>query len=234
MTSSLKVYWNANLGQYVMLSDSKRDAESIKKDIRRDYVSELVTIFDQMLANAADNSQRDPRTDIIKVKIDRQRGFFSVSYDGQSISIDTVLGHNGRKYWIPEMVFGYFQIPGLQNFPHTVLNEVMRSCGLGAKFMSMIVSNAFSSKFVIDIDYNDIDSHKGTRRYHQEFLGNWRHCLPPDIIRMGRTIASSTTITFYPDFSLFGMTHLDNDTVEALSQSAKTLSSDCKVSLKVN
>ena len=61
-------------------------------------------IFDEILVNAADNKQRDPRgMDTIRVDIDKETGRISVYNNGKGIPIKTHKEHN---VYVPELIFG--------------------------------------------------------------------------------------------------------------------------------
>lgn len=53
--------------EMMWIFDKEKDM-MIQKDIR--YVPGLYKIFDEILVNAADNKQRDPKMDMIKIDID--------------------------------------------------------------------------------------------------------------------------------------------------------------------
>lgn len=67
------------------------------------YVPGLYKIFDEILVNAADNFQRDPRMNCIKVDIDQANNLISVWNNGKGIPIEIHKEHN---CYVPEMIFG--------------------------------------------------------------------------------------------------------------------------------
>jgi hypothetical protein len=146
-----------------------------------------------------------------------KRGFFSISYDGQSILIDKVADRNGHNFWIPEFLFGYLRIPAFCYGFETMRNNVMRACGLDAKFLNVIMSTISSSKFIIDI----VSYVNGNLlSYHQEFRDNMRTCYPADIRPTQNSNISSTTITFYPEPSVLSF---DDDTISAMFECTRNL-----------
>ena len=58
---------------------------------------------DEILVNAADNFQRDPRMNCIKVDIDQANNLISVWNNGKGIPIEIHKEHN---CYVPEMIFG--------------------------------------------------------------------------------------------------------------------------------
>ena len=67
------------------------------------YVPGLYKIFDEILVNAADNKQRDPRMDTIKVDIKPEEGLISIMNNGKGIPIEI---HKEHKIYVPELIFG--------------------------------------------------------------------------------------------------------------------------------
>ena len=68
------------------------------------YVPGLYKLFDEILVNALDNRQRDPKgTTEIAVTIDAATGRTSVTNTGRGIPVRM---HEGEGVWIPEMVMG--------------------------------------------------------------------------------------------------------------------------------
>ena len=63
----------------------------------------LYKIFDEILANAADNVQRDSKMTKIHVDIDENTGEISIFNDGASIPVRM---HEKEKMYIPELVLG--------------------------------------------------------------------------------------------------------------------------------
>ncbi len=51
------------------------------------YVPGLYKIFDEILVNAADNKQRDPKMSEIRVEVSSARGTISIYNDGKGIPI---------------------------------------------------------------------------------------------------------------------------------------------------
>ena len=65
---------------------------------------------DEILVNAADNFQRDPKMSMIKVDIDVSQNMISVWNNGKGIPITIHKEHN---CYVPEMIFGKFLLSQL-------------------------------------------------------------------------------------------------------------------------
>jgi DNA topoisomerase-2 len=77
-----------------------------KKLVSRDVtiVPGLFKIFDEILVNAADNKQRDPRMNKLAVNIDQEANTISVWNNGAGIP---VVMHGEHKIYVPELIFGH-------------------------------------------------------------------------------------------------------------------------------
>jgi DNA topoisomerase II len=63
----------------------------VKRSVR--YVPGLYKIFDEILVNAADNKQRDPKMNTLKVVINAEQGFISVYNNGTGTVRVRALGY---------------------------------------------------------------------------------------------------------------------------------------------
>ena len=52
------------------------------------YVPGFYKIFDEILVNAADNKQKDPNMDIIKIEIKPEENFISIMNNGRGIPVE--------------------------------------------------------------------------------------------------------------------------------------------------
>ena len=68
------------------------------------YVPGLFKIFDEILVNAADNKQRAPHMDTIKVDINPETNTISVYNNGTGIP---VVHHKEENMYVPTMIFGH-------------------------------------------------------------------------------------------------------------------------------
>ena len=64
----------------------------------------LYKIFDEIVVNAADNKQRDPTMDCMKVTIDKENNSISVWNNGNGIPVAM---HSEQKMYVPELIFGH-------------------------------------------------------------------------------------------------------------------------------
>ena len=152
------------------------------------YVPGLFKIYDEIIVNASDNRQRDKRTNTIKVDIDRQQGCVSVWNNGPGIPVQV---HSEHKIYIPELVFGHCLTSS--NYDDNSKKTTGGRNGIGAKSTCI-----YSTRFVVETV--DADNQLW---YRQEFRDNQTIIDPPQIKKY--TKASYTKITFWPDWSKFGL-----------------------------
>ncbi|VDK32135.1 unnamed protein product [Gongylonema pulchrum] len=67
------------------------------------YVPGLYKIFDEILVNAADNKQRDPKMNLIKININKEKNEISIYNNGKGIP---VVLHKVEQVYVPELIFG--------------------------------------------------------------------------------------------------------------------------------
>lgn len=104
------------------------------------YVPGLYKIFDEILVNAADNKQRDPSMDSVKVTIDVEQNCISVYNSGDGVPVEI---HQEEKVYVPELIFGHLLTSS--NYDDTVKKTTGGRNGYGAK-----LTNIFSTEFVIE------------------------------------------------------------------------------------
>lgn len=110
-----------------------------------DYVPGLYKIFDEILVNAADNKQRDPNMDTIKVVIDPAEGLISVWNNGTSVPVEM---HAKEKVYVPELIFGHL-LTG-SNFDDNEKKVTGGRNGYGAKLANIFsVRRVFTSAIYI-------------------------------------------------------------------------------------
>ena len=68
------------------------------------YTPGLYKIFDEIVVNAADNKQRDPKMDRMEVNIDAEAGTISVLNNGKGIP---VVVHKEHGCYVPTLIFGH-------------------------------------------------------------------------------------------------------------------------------
>lgn len=103
------------------------------------YVPGLYKIFDEILVNAADNKQRDPSMDTVKVDIDPEQNLISVYNNGDGVPVEI---HQEEGVYVPEMIFGHLLTSS--NYDDNVKKTTGGRNGYGAK-----LTNIFSTEFVI-------------------------------------------------------------------------------------
>ncbi|CAG2113092.1 unnamed protein product [Medioppia subpectinata] len=69
------------------------------------YVPGLYKIFDEVLVNAADNKQRDPKgMSCIRIDIDPEKNEIMIFNNGKGIP---VIEHKDEKMFVPTLIFGH-------------------------------------------------------------------------------------------------------------------------------
>jgi len=172
---------------------NEKKEEMQYKDIS--YVPALYKVFDEMLVNAADNLQRDPKMKVIKVDIDKSKGRIRVWNDGKGIPIQL---HKKYKVFVPELVFGHLLTS--DNYDDSERKVTGGRNGYGAK-----LTNVFSKKFVIE-------TAGGGKKYKQEWTNNMSKKGKPNVTK-GSAGSSYTSVEFWPDLAKFGMKELEADTL---------------------
>merc|ERR1712232_1421379 len=160
-------------------------------------------IFDEILVNAADNSMRDPKgMDLIDIQIDKKEGFISVMNNGKGVP---VVIHKEHKCYVPEMIFG--QLLTSDNYDDNEKKVTGGRNGYGAK-----LTNVFSTKFIIETA-----DRLAKKKYKQVFEKNMSVKGKPQLDAFtGKE--EYTRVTFWPDFSRFGMKGLDADIIALMTK----------------
>ncbi|XP_010023678.2 DNA topoisomerase 2 [Eucalyptus grandis] len=166
------------------------------------YVPGLYKIFDEILVNAADNKQRDPRMDSLKVTIDADRNLISVYNNGDGVPVEM---HREEHVYVPELIFGHLLTSS--NYDDNVKKTTGGRNGYGAK-----LTNIFSTEFVIET----ADGKNGLK-YKQVFSKNMGVKGAPDI-KACKAGENWTKVSFKPDLAKFNMTHLEDDVVALMKK----------------
>eukprot|EP00586_Coscinodiscus_wailesii_P022889 CAMPEP_0172499578 /NCGR_PEP_ID=MMETSP1066-20121228/128235_1 /TAXON_ID=671091 /ORGANISM="Coscinodiscus wailesii, Strain CCMP2513" /LENGTH=1565 /DNA_ID=CAMNT_0013273369 /DNA_START=67 /DNA_END=4764 /DNA_ORIENTATION=+ len=188
---------------YVLNPETSR---IVKRDIT--YTPGLYKIFDEILVNAADNKQRDPKMDRMEITIDPEANIVSVKNNGKGIP---VVVHKEHKCYVPTLIFGHL-LTG-SNFDDDEKKTTGGRNGYGAK-----LANIFSTKFIVEC----VDS-STKQKFRQEFHDNMSVRDEPTIKKLTAKEAKagdSTKITFSADLQRFKMGSLDDDTVGLMSKRA--------------
>ncbi|XP_022982562.1 DNA topoisomerase 2 isoform X1 [Cucurbita maxima] len=166
------------------------------------YVPGLYKIFDEILVNAADNKQRDPSMDSLKVVIDAEQNCISVFNNGDGVPVEV---HQEEKVYVPELIFGHLLTSS--NYDDTEKKTTGGRNGYGAK-----LTNIFSTEFVIET----ADGRR-LKKYKQVFSDNMGKKSEP-IITKCKEGDNWTKVTFKPDLAKFNMTHLEDDVVALMKK----------------
>lgn len=166
-----------------------------------EYSPAFLKIFDEVLTNALDHSNRDPSMDKVRVDYDKTTGEISVYNTGMGIP---VVLHKEHNLYVPELIFGHL-LSG-SNY-----DDSQQRTGAGMNGLGVKCANIYSKRFIIET----IDSDTGLK-FVQEFTNNMENHTVPKITKAsGR---SYTKIVFLPDYSRFGMTHLEDDTIALIDK----------------
>eukprot|EP00928_Gymnodinium_smaydae_P001475 TRINITY_DN10542_c1_g1_i1.p1 TRINITY_DN10542_c1_g1~~TRINITY_DN10542_c1_g1_i1.p1 ORF type:complete len:444 (-),score=103.35 TRINITY_DN10542_c1_g1_i1:2-1249(-) len=179
----------------------ERRKEIVYKKI--DYVPALYKIFDEILVNAADNSMRDSKMDLIDVTIDKEGGSISVMNTGKGIPVQM---HKEHKCYVPELIFG--QLLTSDNYDDDEKKVTGGRNGFGAK-----LTNVFSTRFIVETVDKSVK-----KKFTQVFENNMSVKNKPTIVPF--TGSDYTKVTFWPDLAKFGMKKLDNDIVGLMMKRA--------------
>uniref|UniRef100_A0A2P2I0M0 DNA topoisomerase 2 n=1 Tax=Hirondellea gigas TaxID=1518452 RepID=A0A2P2I0M0_9CRUS len=177
------------------------ETKFVQKEIT--YVPGLYKIYDEILVNAADNKQRDPKMDTIKIDIDSENNVISVYNNGNGIP---VVMHKDENMYVPTMIFGHLLTSSNYNDDDKKVTGGRN--GYGAK-----LCNIFSTKFTVETA-----SKEYKRTFKQTWGNNMSKTSDPKIKDFGGT--EFTKVTFSPDLVKFKMDCLDQDTVSLLSRRA--------------
>jgi len=163
----------------------------------------LYKIFDEILVNAADNTVRDKKCNLIKVNIDATSGEIQVMNNGSSIPVEI---HKEEKMYVPEMIFGKLLTSGNYEQKGKVVGG---KNGYGAK-----LANIFSRYFDIEI-WDTVRNLK----YYQRFSNNMYTKEQPIITPLPKgTKDSMTKITFLPDYARFNIKNITPDMISLLKK----------------
>ena len=186
---------------YVFDDDAK---QMIDKDIK--YVPGLYKIYDEVLVNALDQSERlkseqdkglknVKHMKTIKISVDKDSGTISIMNDGDGIDIDKHSAYNN--VWIPELIFGELLTSTNYN------QEDEKLCG-GKNGYGAKLANIFSKEFIVET----IDHRRG-KIYKQRFYDNMKKRDAAKVSSSSK--APYTKITFTPDYKRFGLSKLTYD-----------------------
>ncbi|RCN34633.1 ATPase/histidine kinase/DNA gyrase B/HSP90 domain protein [Ancylostoma caninum] len=158
------------------------------------YSPALLKIFDEILVNAADNKQRDPEMDELRVDVDREQGRITIFNNGRGLPIEI---HPKEGIYVPTLIFG--NLFTSSNYDDREIKVVGGRNGYGAK-----LCNIFSKEFVVETS-----SRESGRSFRQTWTNNMRDCDEP-IVTEDEKVTDGTRVTFCPDLAKFGLSTLDD------------------------
>lgn len=180
--------------------DSEKE-KLVLKDIQ--YVPGLYKIFDEILVNAADNKQRDPKMNCIKINIEKEKNQVSIFNNGKGIP---VVHHKVENMYVPEMIFGTLLTSS--NYDDSERKVTGGRNGYGAK-----LCNIFSTEFTLETSSKEYG-----KAFKQTWINNMTKDKEPQIVKA--TSDDYTKITFKPDLTKFKMKELDDDIIGLMSRRA--------------
>ncbi|XP_057870528.2 DNA topoisomerase 2 [Cryptomeria japonica] len=167
-----------------------------------EYVPGLYKIFDEILVNAADNKERDPKMNSVKVEISEEDRRISIYNNGDGIPVEI---HQQEGVYVPELIFGHLLTSS--NYDDNVKKTTGGRNGYGAK-----LTNIFSTEFIIET----ADGRR-QKKYKQVFSNNMSSKSEP-VITKCKEGENWTKVTFKPDLAKFSMTDLEPDVVALMKK----------------
>ncbi|CAG4962834.1 unnamed protein product [Colias eurytheme] len=168
------------------------------------FVPGLYKIYDEILVNAADNKQRDPKMDVIRIEINQEQNTISVYNNGCGIP---VVMHKEEKMFVPTMIFGHLLTSSNYNDEEEKVTGGRN--GYGAK-----LCNIFSTKFTVETASKQYKKH-----FKQTWGANMTKASEPKVKESGKD-DDFTKVTFSPDLAKFKMEKLEDDIVALMSRRA--------------
>ncbi|KAL3117199.1 hypothetical protein niasHT_007602 [Heterodera trifolii] len=189
--------------EYTKMASWVYDSEDDKLVFREiSFVPGLYKIFDEILVNAADNKQRDPKMNLIKVDIDKENNQISVWNNGRGIP---VVKHKEEKMYVPEMIFGTLLTSS--NYNDDERKTTGGRNGYGAK-----LTNIFSSRFTVETSSSE---------YGKKFTQTWKNSMKKDgEPKIDASKEDYTKVIFQPNLKLFKMDRLEEDIISLMSRRA--------------
>ena len=198
------------------------------------FVPAFYKIYDEIIANAEDqdtrlkldhqaflkstkkNKKSIEQVTTIKINIDKETGMISVLNDGDGIDIIKMKEHD---MYPAELIFGCLLTS--TNYDETQEKVTGGKNGFGAK-----LANIYSTKFIVET----VDRYR-KKYFRQEFRDNMSQKSEPIIKKY--TDKPWTKITFYPEFSRFGMTEMEDDIFALFEKRAYDVAAWTDSSVKV-
>ncbi|XP_074640102.1 DNA topoisomerase 2-alpha-like isoform X2 [Tubulanus polymorphus] len=175
------------------------------------FVPGLYKIFDEILVNSADNKQRDPKMNCIKIDIVPDECKIKIWNNGKGIP---VVMHKTENMYVPSMIFGHLLTSS--NYDDTQKKVTGGRNGFGAK-----LCNIFSTKFIVETSSGE---------YHKSFKQTWTTNMTKTTEpKINDAKADDfTCVTFYPDLAKFKMDTLNRDIVDIFTRRAYDIAAASK------
>ena len=216
------------------------------------YIPALCQIFEEIIMNAADNKQRDPKMSYIHVEIQPHEGYFSVQNDGQGIPVRFC---EENKLYEPELAIA--EMFTSSNYRDDLVLKTAGKNGVGLKGVV-----TFSMKTIFETQ----DSIRRLK-FKQIWTQNRQHRTKADIKELKpfpkkmvnqsmcedinkdsnadinkidslirQQVKDYTKVTVYPDFRRFGEMNsfLDNDSWKLMERRVYDLAALLDVKIKLN
>ncbi|KAK3793682.1 hypothetical protein RRG08_065540 [Elysia crispata] len=158
--------------------------QMVQRDIT--FVPGLYKIFDEIMVNAADNKQRDPKMDCLKIEIDPEQNKIKIWNNGKGIP---VVEHKTENMYVPTMIFGHLLTSS--NYDDSEKKVTGGRNGYGAK-----LCNIFSKKFIVETSAKEYK-----KAFKQTWTDNMGKTKEPTITDAKES--DFTSVTFYPDLEKF-------------------------------
>lgn len=154
------------------------------------YNPGFLKLFDEIISNSVDESKRNKKLNLIRVRINTSKNEISV-YDNGGIPVEL---HKQYKQYIPELVFS--NLKAGSNFNDDEKRDVVGVNGVGSSCV-----NIFSTKFIVK-------TADKSNSFEQIFYDNMRKRYAPKI---AKSRDHYTEIIYYPDLARFNMQSIDAD-----------------------
>lgn len=156
----------------------------------------FLKLFDEIISNSVDESKRpDSKLNTIKVFVSKSDNSITV-FDNGGIPVEM---HKIEKKYVPELCFAS-PMSG-SNFNDNENREVVGTHGIGSSAVAIM-----SSEF-------KIETADGKNKFSQVYTNNLLEKSKPKI---SKTSKHFTKITYIPDFKIFGMSCIDDDTLKLI------------------
>jgi DNA topoisomerase-2 len=183
-------------------------------------VPALYKIVDEILVNAADNTQRETPTTRIDVSLDPQSGRISVWNDGNVIPVRK---HRSIDQWLPELAFG--SLLTSDNYDDSKLRTTGGRNGVGATCTN-ILSSCFRVE-VVDLAAN--------QKFSQVWTGNMAESPNgPQVTAPLKKDRQGVLVEFTPDYRYFNVDGLDADTLGLLRRRVHDIAGTTGVTMKLD